>query len=163
VERLDRLREVLDGLRPRLATFRDESSRELVDLPDAPRPSGEVEAPVRFLAALDNVLLGYHGRGRIVTNEQRRYVFLEASLTIDGFVRGLWRIRRRAGTATVVVRLFGGLSVAERDAMTDEALALARFAAPDADTHDVEELGLDAPWPSDTPWDCSGPGANARR
>jgi hypothetical protein len=160
---LTRLREVVDGLRPRLATFRDESGSELVDLPDAPRPSGEVEAPVRFLAALDNVLLGYHDRSRIVTDEQRRHVFLEASLTVDGFVRGLWRIRRRAGTATVVVRLFGGLSVTERDAMTGEALALARFAAPDADAHDVEELGLDAPWPSDTPWDCSGPGAKARR
>ena len=160
---LTRLREVVDGLRPRLATFRDESRRELVDLPDAPRPSGDVEAPVRFLAALDNVLLGYHDRSRIVTDEQRRHVFLEASLTVDGFVRGLWRIRRHAGTATVVVRLFRGLSAAERDAMTAEALALARFAAPDADAHDVEELGLDAPWPSDTPWDCSGQGVNARR
>lgn len=160
---LTRLREVVDGLRPRLATFRDESGRELFDLPDAPRPGGEVEAPVRFLAALDNVLLGYHDRSRIVTDEQRRHVFLEASVTVDGFVRGLWRIRRRAGTATVVIRLFDGLSAAERDAVTGEALALARFAAPDAEAHDVEELALDAPWPSDTPWDCSGPGATARR
>ena len=153
---LTRLREVVDGLRPQLATFRDVSGRELVDLPDGPRPGGEVEAPVRFLAALDNVLLGYHDRSRIVTDEQRRHVFLEASLTVDGFVRGLWRIRRRAGPATVVVRLFDGLSAAERDAVTSEALALARFAAPDADGHDVEVLGLDAPWPSDTPWDSSG-------
>jgi hypothetical protein len=95
--------------------------------------------------------------------QQRRHVFLEASLIVDGFVRGLWRIRRRAGTATVVVRLFGGLSAAERDAVTGEALALARFTAPDADAHNVEELGLDAPWPSDTPWDCSGAGAKPRR
>lgn len=160
---LTRLREVVDGLRPRLATFRDDAGRELVDLPDAPRPRGETEAPVRFLAALDNVLLGHHDRRRIVTDEQRRHVFLEASLTVDGFVRGLWRIRRHAGTATVVVRLFDRLSAAERDAVAGEALALARFAAPDADAHDLVELGLDAPWPSDTPWDCSGPGARASR
>jgi hypothetical protein len=160
---LTRLREVVDGLLPRLVTFRDESGRELVDLPDAPRPGGDVEAPVRFLAALDNVLLAHHDRSRIVANEQRRHVSLEASLTVDGFVRGLWRIRRRAGTATVVVRLFDGLSAAERDAVNGEALALARFAAPDADAHDFEELGIDAPWPSNTPWDCSGPGATARR
>jgi len=118
---------------------------------------------VRFLAALDNVLLGHHDRSRIVTDEQRQHVFLEASLTVDGFVRGLWRIRRRAGRATVVLRLFDGLTAAERDAVTAEALVLARFAAAGADTHDVEELGLDAPWPPDTPWDCSGPGATARR
>jgi len=160
---LTRLREVVDGLRSQLVTFRDESGRELFDLPDAPRPGGDVEAPVRFLAALDNVLLAYHDRSRVVTDEQRQHVFLEASLTVDGFVRGLWRIRRDAGTATVVVRLFDGLSAAERDAVVDEALVLARFAAPDADTHDVEELGLDAPWPAGAPWDCSGPGATARR
>src|SRR5690606_25998327 len=147
---LTRMREVVDGLRPRLVTFRDESGRELVDLPDAPRPGGEVDAPVRFLGALDNVLLAYHDRSRIVTEEQRGHVSVEASLTVDGIVRGLWRIRRHAGTATVVIRLFDPLSAAERDAVTAEALALARFAAPDADAHDVVELGLDAPWPPHT-------------
>lgn len=160
---LTRLKGVVDGLRPQLATFRDESGRELFDLPDAPRPGGTVEAPVRFLAALDNVLLSHHDRSRIVTDEQRQHVFLEAALTVDGFVRGLWRIRRHAGTATVVVRLFATLSATERDAVTEEALALARFAAPDFDTHAVDELPLDAPWPPDAPWDCSGPGATARR
>ncbi|MFC7876976.1 winged helix DNA-binding domain-containing protein [Isoptericola sp. NPDC057391] len=160
---LTRMREVVDGLRPRLATFRDPSGRELVDLPDAPRPSGDVEAPVRFLAPLDNVLLGHHDRTRIVTDEQRSHVFLEAAVTVDGFVRGLWRIRRRAGTATVVVRLFRSLSAAERDALTAEAVALARFVAPDADAHDVAELEVDAPWPPGAPWDPSGPGAGVRR
>ena len=62
-------------------------------------------APVRFLAALDNVLLAHHDRGRIVTDEQRQLVFLEAAVTVDGFVRGVWRVRRADGTATVIVRL----------------------------------------------------------
>lgn len=66
-------------------------------------------------------------------------------------MRGLWRIRRRAGMATVVVRLFDGLSADERDAVTGEVLALACFTALDADAHDVEELGLNPPWPSGGP------------
>jgi len=39
---------VLDGMRDALAVFADERGRELFDLPDAPRPGADVEAPVRF-------------------------------------------------------------------------------------------------------------------
>jgi hypothetical protein len=53
---LTRLAEVAERLRPQLLTFRDESGRELLDLPDAPRPEPETVAPVRYLPEWDNVL-----------------------------------------------------------------------------------------------------------
>ena len=46
---LQGLRDVFEAMRPSLVTFRAEDNRELFDLPDAPRPSEDTEAPVRFL------------------------------------------------------------------------------------------------------------------
>jgi hypothetical protein len=153
---LTQLREVVDAVRPRLRTFRDQAGRELFDLPDAPRPDADVAAPVRFLAALDNVLLAHHDRSRIVSDEQRKLVFLEAAVTVDGFVRGLWRIRRADGTATVVVRLCSPLTGPDEEAVCQEGARLARFVAPGYGDHDIQFLPVDSPWPNRTPWDCSG-------
>ncbi len=66
--------EILDRLRPRLRAFRDEQGRELLDLPDAPRPDADTPAPVRFLPVYDNVTLSHADRGRIVEEHHRRTV-----------------------------------------------------------------------------------------
>ncbi|HEU5108472.1 MAG TPA: winged helix DNA-binding domain-containing protein, partial [Micromonosporaceae bacterium] len=139
------LREVVEALRPELAVFRDEAGRELFDLPDAPRPDPDVPAPVRFLAPLDNVVLGYADRSRLMSDEARRRVGFEPALTVDGTVRGFWHLRGGA----LDVELVEPLSRAERDAVTEEGARLLTFAAPDAAAdHDIRLTPATSPAPA---------------
>ena len=96
--RLTRLRAVVERLRPRLVTFRDERGRELFDLPDAPRPDPDTPALVRFLPEYDNVLLSHDDRSRF-RSEQDHAAALAlgwgagwGALLHDGVVRGRWRL-----------------------------------------------------------------------
>lgn len=116
---LTRLKEVLVSLRPRLRVFRDESGAELFDLPDAPRPGGDVPAPVRLVAEFENMLLSYADRSRIITDEHRKRIFtpnglIPGTFLVDGFVAGTWRLQRRKGVATVSLTAFGTLSKRDR-------------------------------------------------
>ncbi|APU16493.1 winged helix DNA-binding domain-containing protein [Actinoalloteichus fjordicus] len=140
---LTRLREPVDDLRPRLRVFRDEAGRELFDLPEAPRPDPDVPAPVRFLAALDNVVLAHTDRSRMMTDDRRRHVIVEAAVTVDGFVRGVWSIRREGGLATLDVRLFAPVTSAEETALTEEGARLLRFAAAEEGRHDIRFRPVD--------------------
>lgn len=95
--RLTGLRAVVERLRPRLRTFRDERGRELFDLPDALRPDAATRAPVRFLPEYDNVLLSHADRSRFLAEGDR--AALGAGWTVgwgavlqDGLVRGRWRL-----------------------------------------------------------------------
>jgi hypothetical protein len=101
--RLTGLREVVERLRPRLQPFRDERGREVLDLPDAPRPDPDVPAPVRVLPEYDNVLLSHSDRSRFGTDEQRRMVAalgpVKGSVLVDGIVRAVWH---QEGTTMVV-------------------------------------------------------------
>jgi hypothetical protein len=139
---LTRLKAVVERLRPRLATFRDEHGRELFDLPDAPRPDPAVPAPVRLLGEYDNVLLGHADRRRIVledhpAGEIARGGFVN-HLLVDGMLRGAWRLEHEGGLrATVVIRPFRALRPAEREEVAEEARAMAGFAAAEAAAHDV--------------------------
>lgn len=69
---LTRLREVTDDLGDRVRRFRNESGRELLDLPDAALPDPDTPAPVRFLPDYDNVLRSHADRSRIVDDDTRK-------------------------------------------------------------------------------------------
>ncbi|CAL9358508.1 winged helix DNA-binding domain-containing protein [Streptomyces griseomycini] len=112
------------AMRGELVAFRDERGRELLDLPDAPRPDPGTPAPVRFLPAFDNAILGYHDRGRIVDDAHRGLsVAGERAVLVDGRVAATWTVD--AGTVTVTpLRRF---SRADRAAVAEEGRALASF------------------------------------
>ncbi|MEV6201295.1 winged helix DNA-binding domain-containing protein [Streptomyces sp. NPDC051771] len=121
------------AVRDELVTFRDERGRELLDLPDAPRPDPDTPAPVRFLPAFDNAILGYHDRSRIIDHDHRLLsVAGERVALVDGRVAATWTLR---GSDLVVTPL-RPLSRAERTAVTDEGAALAAFLTGGADGAD---------------------------
>ena len=140
---LTRLREVVDGLRPRLATFRSEDGVELLDLPDAPRPGPDVDAPVRFLPDFDNLLRSHADRTRVISDADRKRITPRNGVTphavlVDGEFAGTWRLAPATGSApaSVAVELSSPVTQAQRDAVAGEAERVLRLAAPDAD-HDV--------------------------
>jgi hypothetical protein len=131
------LREVVDRLRPRLRTLRDDRGRELFDLPDAPRPDPDAPVPVRFVAPFDNLLLSHEDRTRVLPEEYRKLIFSKngivlGSVLVDGFVQGAWRIDRARDTATLVVESFQALP----DEVAEEGTRLLEFMAPGAD-HEI--------------------------
>jgi Winged helix DNA-binding domain len=132
---LTKLKEVFERLRDRLVVFRDESGKELFDLPDAPRPGPDVSAPVRLLGEYDNVLLGHADRTRIIPADfpwtamlaPRRFV---SNLLVDGMLRATWWLEREGKRrATLAIRPHGAFSKRERDEVTEEARRMLDFAA----------------------------------
>ncbi|WP_374772761.1 winged helix DNA-binding domain-containing protein [Streptomyces sp. NBC_01310] len=112
------------AIREELVTFRDERGRQLLDLPDAPRPDPDTPAPVRFLPAFDNAILGYHDRSRIIDDAHRGLSVSGARVVlVDGRVSATWTVD--AGTVTVTP--LRGLTRAEQTAVTKEGQGLASF------------------------------------
>ncbi|NJQ05373.1 winged helix DNA-binding domain-containing protein [Streptomyces lonarensis] len=110
--------------RGELVSFRDGHGRELLDLPGAPRPPADTPAPVRFLPAFDNAVLGYRDRDRIIDREHLGLsVAGERVVLVDGRVSATWRVREDHVTVTPL-RPF---SRTEQREIRDEGGALAEF------------------------------------
>ena len=139
---LTRLGEVTDRLRSHLRTFRDEHGRELFDLPDAPRPDPDAPAPPRFLPEFDNLILSHADRTRIIADDYRRVIaskngMVPATVLVDGFVRGTWKMERTRGKATLVIEPFEPLARKDRDALAEEGERLIRFTGAGAETFEI--------------------------
>jgi winged helix DNA-binding protein len=141
---LSGLREVFERLRPRLVTFRDDSGRELYDVPGAPLPDPETPAPPRFLPEFDNALLSHADRTRVVSDEHRRALFKDPMMRgvlLDGFVQGRWKKERTRGKATLLIAPFEPLAKKDRDALAKEGERLVRFVGKGAEVFEVRFVG----------------------
>ena len=137
--RLSGLREVFARLRPRLRTFRDESGRELFDVPDGALPGPDIPAPPRFLPQYDNVFLGHEDRSRIVRDDFKRSPWIEGNfgtVLVDGFIGALWKIIRKGGAATLQIEPVVPLARRDMDAVATEGERLLAFTDPDS-SHEV--------------------------
>ncbi|SFA94216.1 Winged helix DNA-binding domain-containing protein [Amycolatopsis marina] len=143
---LTRLGEAVERLRPRLLTFQDESGRELFDLPDAPRPDPRTPAPPRLLGEFDQILLGHADRARIISDEDRARVFtinglVRGTFLVNGFVHGIWRTTIRRKVAGLELRPFRPVAARSVEILTSEAHRLLAFAAPRAESRQVNVAG----------------------
>jgi hypothetical protein len=135
---LTRLRQVVDGLRPRLRVLRDEQGKELFDLPDAPLADPGTPAPVRYLPAYDNLLLGHSDRTRVIGDHDRAQVMpgravVRPTFLVDGFVHGTWSL---TGSA-LRIHPFRPLTREDTAAVMEEAERLHTFVAPGAAKRDI--------------------------
>ena len=139
---LTRLSEVADRLRPDLRTFRDPAGRELLDLPDAPRPEPEAPAPPRFLPEYDNVLLGHKDRTRFFHDDARPLAqdgvnSIQGSVLVDGLFGGFWNLRPAPGSASLVVRPAWSWPADAVAEVVDEGRRLLAWVSPDTGGHEV--------------------------
>lgn len=148
---LTKLGEVVDRLRPRLRTYRDENGKELFDVPDAPLPDPAIAAPPRYLPEYDNVFLSHADRSRIIPEglsfaefSRKHGIFMTArggilrgNILVNGFLQGIWRIAKEGRKYTLVVEPFIRLSKKDTAALEREGYALLEFAVPAAESSDV--------------------------
>jgi len=135
------LRAVVERLRPRLRTFRDERGRELFDVLDGPLPDPETPAPPRFLPEFDNLLIGHNDRTRVIDHAYRRVIFI-GTLLNDGYVQGTWTIKRQRETATLTIEPLRRLTATDRKAVAEEGERLLDFAASEATKREVRIIAV---------------------
>ncbi|MEV0051823.1 winged helix DNA-binding domain-containing protein [Saccharopolyspora shandongensis] len=122
------------AMREELVVFRDERGRKLLDLPDAPRPGPDAPAPVRFLSAFDNAVLGYDDRSRIIGDAHRGLSVTGARFVlVDGRVAATWNVE----ADTVIVTPLRRFSPADRTAVAEHGQELASFLS-DTDSDRVQ-------------------------
>ena len=127
-------REVVDRLRPRLRTFRDEAGRELFDVEDGLIADADLPAPIRFLPQYDNVFLSHDDRSRILSDAVSvPDLAWRGGVLVDGFVAAAWRLDRDRRRATMTVTLAQPVSPGQRVDIEAEGERLLAFLAPDHD------------------------------
>jgi hypothetical protein len=137
--RITGLRDVVARLRPQLRSFRDESGRGLLDVPDGAFADPEAPAPVRYLPEYDNLLLSHADRSRVLCGLGPGLPYPRGKwigqLLLDGFFRSYWSITEEDGIATLTIDRFApapGDPPHVLDEMEAEGERLLTFVAPEA-------------------------------
>jgi Winged helix DNA-binding domain len=128
------LREVVDGLRPQLRSFRSEEGAELLDVEDGLYPDPETPAPLRFLPEYDNAILGFADRSRVVPPAEGARPYWKGAVLVDGFGAGTWRFVREGKSVAIEVGAWRKLSRRELADVEAEAVALLEWAEPSGGT-----------------------------
>ncbi|WP_238327810.1 winged helix DNA-binding domain-containing protein [Paenibacillus gorillae] len=140
------LRTHVQRLRGQLVIYRDDNGVELFDLADISLPDPDAPVPPRFLSEFDNMLLSYADRSRILPDEYKPLVFtvngiIKATILVDGFVSGLWRLETLKEKDSVIailhIELFRELTAMEKEALADEGERLLAFAEPEASQREI--------------------------
>ena len=139
---LTRLREVFERLEG-LRTYRSESGVILYDVAEAPLPSPDTPAPVRYLPEYDNVLLSHADRSRVIPDGRRVRLppgngAAAGTVLIDGCYQADWCLDSERGYAAIQVTPFRTLSGSERSDLDEEGARLLSFIAPDDRPRGVE-------------------------
>ena len=116
-----------------LVEYRDEVGRVLYDLPGLEIVDGDFPAPVRFVAEYDNLVLSHADRNRVLPEVHRKKVLLTAgrvcaTVLIDGFVGGVWKLEREKKLVRLRVDLFAEPSKKLRKEIDQEGSRLLKFA-----------------------------------
>lgn len=140
------VKDALDGWRDSLRAYRDENGRTLYDVPDGPLPDGDTPVPVRFVAELDNLLIGHDDRRRVIADDYRVPVMKingrgSVTFLVEGFVRGVATIEKDKRGAALVVEPFEPIARPDRAALAEEGEGLLRFVEPDAKAYAVRFAG----------------------
>jgi hypothetical protein len=140
--RLPRIRAAVAALGDRVVPVTGPDGRGLIDLVEAPSIDGDTDAPVRFLARWDSVLIGYDVRDRILPDTYRAAVIKKngdflPSILVDGLVAGLWAVETTRSEAVLTISPFTKVAVAIRTELEAEAERLVRFVEPEATRHAV--------------------------
>jgi hypothetical protein len=137
---LTRLRDITKTLD--LRTFRTDDGRELLDLPNAPRPDEDTPAPVRFLPEFDNLLLSHTDRTRVMADDHRKRLFgvkngvFPGTILVDGFLRGAWRISKQRMSVVLTITPWARTTKKDLASLTREGTSLLEFTHADAETRD---------------------------
>ena len=131
------VKSILARLRPELVTVLGENGHEMFDLPDAPRPAGDVPAPPRFLPEFDNLVLAHADRTRVIADAYRGLVVtknlrVRATVLHDGFACGTWDVERKKSAVTLRVTPFQRMPAHAVHEVTAEGERLLSFLEPDA-------------------------------
>jgi hypothetical protein len=140
--RLTKLSAEFRALDSELVSFEDEDGRVLYDLPDAPRPSADTPAPIRFLPLYDNAYLGFDNRRRMLMDIDLKrlnmFANFKPAVLIDGVIAGGWVVSRKKDAARLEIEPYHKLNRKQVRELEQEGEPFLRFMEEQAKEYVVE-------------------------